>query len=163
MPEQYKSYSLVGGQPVKIDPLTVAEPGTYFAQPDHAYNPIVCNVSGTLEEGGASVTANGEMVLEPSDGKIGFSKVTVTANVPPYLTPLSSPYGAEDGVYICTATASDESTVVGVCEIAEGAVSTSYGDGTFAIDSTGDAPTLTWTPSITAESVTVWFAGSVAE
>lgn len=162
MPE-YRSYALVGGQPVKIDPLTVTEPGTFIAQPDHAYNPVICEISGAMEEKSASIEANGTTELEPSEGKIGFSKVTITANVPPYLTLLPAPYGAENGVYICVATDSDGSSVVGICEIADGAVSNNYGDGSFAIDSTGDAPTVTWTPSITAESVTVWFAGSAVQ
>lgn len=125
MPNMYKSYSLVGGQPVKIDPVEITEPGTTFAEEGHAFNPVVCSVSS-------------------------------------YLVPLEEPYGAEDGVYICTATGSDESTVCGVCVVSGGTVEASYGDGTFAIDTSGNAPTLAWTPSITAETVVVWYAAGLA-
>ena len=66
-----------------------------------------------------------------------------------------------DGTYIFTATDSNSDTVVGICVIASGTVDASYGDGTFTIDSSGDSPVLEWMPTITAETVTVWYAASV--
>ena len=146
-----------------IDALEVSASGTVYAPEGHAYNPVTCKVSGALEEKATTLTENGSETITPSTGKEGLSKVVVTVNVPSYLAPLTAPYGAADGLYVCTATDSEESTVCGICRIADGAVSASYGDGSFEIDESGDAPTLAWTPSITAESVVCWYAASVAE
>lgn len=122
----YKEYALAGGQPVKISPLEVTEPGTVFANEGCAFNPIIC-----------------------------------TVDVSAHLDTLTNPPAASDGTYIFIATDSGNDTVVGVCQIAESAIDKSYGDGAFAIDSTGDTPVIEWTPSVTAESVTVWYAASV--
>ena len=162
MPDNsYGAYALVGGAAVKIKPLEVTEPGTIFAEEGSAFNPVVCDVSGNLETKSVSITANGTETVEPSEGKVGLSAVEVTVAVPPYATTLTAPYGAADGVYICAATDSGNETVVGICWISEGAVASSYGDGTFTVGTSGDAPTLEWTPSVTADSVTVWYAESV--
>lgn len=45
MPE-YKSYQLVGGKPVTIEPLTVGEAGTTFAKEGRAFNPVICTADG---------------------------------------------------------------------------------------------------------------------
>ena len=162
MPEEFVT-ELVGGQPVKIVALEVNDSGTTYAPPGYAYNPVKCNVAGALEEASKTIETNGETVIEPSEGKEGMSKVTVTTTIPSYLSTLTAPYGAQDGAYILTATDDESKTVVGTCIVADGAVSASSGDGTFAIDTSGDAPTLTWTPSVTAVSTACWYAASVEE
>lgn len=60
MPE-YKSYQLVGGKPVIIDPLTVSKDGTVFAPEGHAFNPVVCMGSITTADNG-KVVVDGELV-----------------------------------------------------------------------------------------------------
>lgn len=87
----------------------------------------------------------------------------VTVSVSPYLEALDDPFGAQDGVYILTATDENEDTVCGVCRIEDNAISETYGDGSFEIDETGSEPTLAWTPSVTAVSVVCWYAASVAD
>ncbi len=160
----YKEYALVGGTPVLIKPLQATEQKTYFAEEGCAFNPVVCDVSGELEAKSANITANGTQTLSPTEGKIGFSSVALTTAVYALKTQTNPP-AATDGTYIFTAEYTTEgettATVVGICQIADGAVSESYGDGSFAIDSTGDAPVIAWTPSVTADSVTVWYSASV--
>lgn len=157
------SYQLVGGQPVVIETLEVSASGTYYAPDGHAYNPVVCSVAGALEEKSVTLTENGTSEISPSKGKEGLSKVNATVSVPSYLSTLSSPYGAANGAYILTATDDQEDTVCGICVLVDGTIAASYGDGSFEIDESGDAPTLAWTPSVTAVSVVCWYAASVAD
>lgn len=169
----YKDYFLVGGLPVKITALEVSASGTYIAPENTAYNPVVVSVSGALESKSVSYAENGSATVKPSDGKEGLSQVSVTVAVPSYMTTLESPYGAADGLYLMTAAYEsddeDEETdpvtayVTGYCILADGAVSASYGDGTFAIDDTGEKPVLAWTPSVTATTVTCYYASRIVQ
>lgn len=154
------AYALVGGTAVRISPLEITEPGTVYAEEGCAFNPVICDVSGALEARSETIRANGESTLAPSGSNIGFSSVSLTTEVYA-LKVVSAAPEATDGTYVFTAADSESNTVVGVCVIASGAVSESFGDGTFAVDSTGDTPVIAWTPSVTAESVTVWYAESV--
>lgn len=161
MPDDYKSYALVGGTPVKIEPKTISEPGTVFAAPGCAFNPVTVNITpAVLEEKTVTISKNGTVEITPSTGKNGMSKVTVTAQVPSYAETLTAPYAVNDGTYTFAATGEEDATEAAVCKIESGAVSASYGGGTFAVDTTGETPALTWTPSITAESVLCWYASA---
>jgi len=57
---KYKSYELVGGRPVKIDPLNVEGKGTVFAEEGHAFNPVVCDFAPGPNITSLEVTANGD-------------------------------------------------------------------------------------------------------
>ncbi len=158
MSTSYKSYSLTGGQPVVIKPLEASESKTYFADEGQAFNPVVVDTSSVLEEKTLTVTANGTTNITPGSAYEGISKMALTVAVPSYLETVESPYAANNGTYVLIGTDADNDTVVGVCVIAEDTLSASYGDGTFAIDTSGEDPVLNWTPSITAESVVCWYA-----
>ena len=156
-----KSYKLWGGNGVRIKPLEVTQPGTIKAEEGCAFNPVTCNVSGALEDATRPVVSNGTVELTPSTGKIGFSKVTVMAEIPPYTQNVTVTPRAQDGNYTYIATYNDNTSAVGVCQIRAGAINHAYGDGTFAIDTSGDYPILTWTPTVTPyDSGTVWFAAT---
>lgn len=45
-----KDYQLVGGQPVRISPLTVTENGTIYAPEGCAFNPVTTGVAPAAEE-----------------------------------------------------------------------------------------------------------------
>lgn len=158
MPDSF-SYSLVGGQPVKINPLEVSASGTTYAPPGQAYNPVTCNIAGAMEEKSETVSANGTTEILPSEGKEGISKVDITVSVPPYMKNISAPYDADDGTY--TFMAADEGgNIVGTtCVVSGGAVEVSLGDGSVEIDTSGDDPTIVWTPSVTIEGdIRAWYA-----
>ena len=55
MSVEYKDYALVGGQPVKIVPLTVSQPGTYFAPMGMAYSPVIIEGSGSSSLVGTAI------------------------------------------------------------------------------------------------------------
>lgn len=113
MPE-YKSYSLQGGQPVKISPFVATEAGTFFAGEGCAFNPVVVTGGGSSE---------------------------------PYGEEIQNPCPVRDGFFIYVGAGMSD-IVAAVCEIRNGQINISAGDGTFSIDSTGDVPMLVWTPSI---------------
>lgn len=156
-----KDYALVGGQAVPIKPLTITASGTYTAPEGGAFNPVTCNIGPAMEEVAETISTNGETVITPSEGKEGISKATITVAVPPFLTGMDAPYEAKNGMYILTAVDADSATEAAVCTIAEGAITASWGDGTLAIDSTGDTPVLEWTPTITATETKCYYGEGV--
>lgn len=74
---KYKSYELVGGRPVKIDPLTVTGKGTVFAEEGHAFNPVECDFEPGPELISLGVTENGRY-----DASAGNAYDRVDVDVP---------------------------------------------------------------------------------
>ena len=152
-------YALYGGQPTKILPLAASEAGTYVAPEGCAYSPVT--VSGKqpdLQSKTVDATENGTRTVQPDAGKDGLSSVTVNVNVPSYFDVLTAPYPANDGTFVLVATGADNASAVGVCVVANGMITDSYGDGTFNTEGTQEAPTLTWTPTITATDTVCRYA-----
>ena len=79
-----KGYALQGGSAVKICPVEITEPGTYYAEEGEAFNPVKVDVSGGLEEKEVTITGNGTTTVSPTEGKIGMSSVRILVSVPPY-------------------------------------------------------------------------------
>ena len=154
----YKEYALAGGQPVKISPLEVTEPGTVFASEGCAFNPVICNVESSLEEKTATITENTETILTPSKGKIGFSKVSVTTDITAVkeISPLST---AQEGVYVFFGPVSESVSLAAVCKVGNGGIESFFGDGSCEI--VPEIGVLVWTPSETTLEKTVWYAASV--
>ena len=155
------SYSLVGGQPVKVTSLEVSASGTTYAPPGQAYNPVVCDISGSLEEKSETITKNGMTEILPSDGKAGMSKVTATVSVSPYMLQIYAPYKAENGTYSFIGEDENGNIIGMTCGVFDENIEMAVGDGSVEIDTSGAEATIVWTPSVTiTQEPHVWYAAN---
>ncbi len=150
----YKSYELVGGLPVKVEPLTANEEGTYFAPMGHAFNPVIVvdvpnsytadDVGMVVVSSGASyelqsqtarsesITANGtydttynnEVTVNVDGGYKNFSTITGT---------LANPWGSRTFADIMSAVNNFMVTVGAMPVIGYDATAISAGTGQGAL------------------------------
>ena len=116
MPNSF-SYELVGGQPVKIIPLTVTENETTYAAEGYAFNPVTASVSNTYtasDEG--KVVSGGALVAQTAHAKVTVNGTvdTTTNNSVEVAVPNPSTGTltiTENGTYDVTQYASVEVTI----------------------------------------------------